>query len=179
VGLAFDTVAPAAARRWHDTADTRPGAGDPQFRSQARPGSWTEALAGGRLFFYLATLTATQIGIYAFISASPYIVVDLLGRSATEYGLFFVVLTLGFLSGNFLSTRIAHRLGTDRTIVLGLLVYAAAWTVLAWSLLRGQWNAVALFAPGTVLACCNGLVQPNCHAAAMNGAGDAKGTPPA
>jgi len=138
--------------------------------------SWTDALAGGRLLFYLATLTATQIGVYAFISASPYIVVELLGRSATEYGLLFIVLTLGFLGGNFLSTRIAHRLGTDRTIVLGLLVYAAAWAALASSLLRGDWSVIALFAPGTVLGACNGLIQPNCHAAAINGAGAAKGT---
>jgi DHA1 family bicyclomycin/chloramphenicol resistance-like MFS transporter len=138
--------------------------------------SWTEALAGGRLFFYLATLTATQIGIYALISASPYIVVELLGHSATEYGLYFVVLTLGFLGGNFLSTRIAHRLGPDRTIVLGLLVFAGAWAALAWSLSRPEWSAWALFAPGTVLGGCNGLIQPNCHAAAMNGAGAAKGT---
>jgi len=143
---------------------------------EAAAAPWTEALAGGRLLFYLATLTATQIGVYAFISASPYIVVELLDRTATEYGLFFVVLTLGFLGGNFLSTRIAHRLGTDRTITLGLLVYAAAWAVLAWSLLRGQWSVVALFGPGTVLGACNGLIQPNCHAAAMNGAGAAKGT---
>lgn len=151
----------------------------PETASSDNPGSsgsWGDALDGGRLLYYLATLTATQIGVYAFISASPYIVVELLGRSATEYGLFFVVLTLGFLGGNFLSTRIAHRLGTDRTITLGLLVYAAAWAVLAWSLLRGQWSIAALFAPGTVLALCNGLIQPNCHAAAMNGAGDAKGT---
>lgn len=35
---------------------------------------------------------------------------------------------------------------------------------------------MALFAPGTVLGGCNGLIQPNCHAAAMNGAGAAKGT---
>ncbi len=151
----------------------------PETGSKTEDGArapWTDALAGGRLFLYMGTLVATQIGIYAFISASPYIVIDLLERSATEYGLFFVMLTLGFLGGNFLSTRIAHRLGTDRTIMLGLLTFAASWAVLAWFVLREQWSVAALFGPATVLAASNGLIQPNCHAAAMNGAGQAKGT---
>jgi DHA1 family bicyclomycin/chloramphenicol resistance-like MFS transporter len=137
---------------------------------------WGAVWGGGSLPLYVAVLVTTQIGVYAFISASPYIVVDLLGRSATEYGLYFLYLTIGFIVGTFVSTRISHRIGTDRSIAAGLLLFIAAWAVLAFFVLSNRWTALTLFGPGAALALTNGLIQPNCHAAAMNAAGNRKAT---
>ncbi len=160
------------------------GAGIPETRAPrggvaGAPPSLGRELAGmlgdRRLLVYVAVLVTTQVGVYAFISASPYLIVELLGRSATEYGMFFIVITIGFLGGNFLSTRISHRLGSDRTIVVGLALFVLAWAALAGFVLSGQWTPVTLFGPATLLTLSNGLIQPNAHAAAITRASASKG----
>ena len=160
------------------------GAGIPETRAPQAAGQGGGAglateLAGmltdRRLLVYVAVLVTTQVGVYAFISASPYLIVELLGRSATEYGMFFIVITLGFLGGSFLSTRISHRLGSDRTIVMGLVLFVLAWAALAGFVISGQWTPITLFGPATLLTLTNGLIQPNAHAAAITRATASKG----
>jgi DHA1 family bicyclomycin/chloramphenicol resistance-like MFS transporter len=137
---------------------------------------WRELLRNGRFNLYLSILVATQCGVYAFISASPYLVVEVLHRSATEYALFFIYITLGYLAGSYAAVRLARRAGTDHALLTGLLLFVASWGVMAAFVLSGYLSALTLFGPAAAMAMSNGLIQPNCHAAAMSLAGDRKGT---
>jgi DHA1 family bicyclomycin/chloramphenicol resistance-like MFS transporter len=137
---------------------------------------WGSMLADRRILLYVSILASTQIGVYAFISASPYLIVEVLHRSATEYGIFFMYITLGYLAGNFAATRISRESGTNHTVVLGLLVFVLAWCAMAGFVAAGKVSALTLFAPASLLTFANGLIQPNCHAAAISRAGDRRGT---
>jgi DHA1 family bicyclomycin/chloramphenicol resistance-like MFS transporter len=137
---------------------------------------WGRMLADRDIRLYVVILVATQVGVYAFISASPYLIVEVLHRSATQYGLFFMYITLGYLAGNFAATRIARSTGTDQAVLIGLAIFAVAWSAMAAFVWAGVLSALTLFAPASLLTFANGLIQPNCHAAAISRAGERRGT---
>ena len=45
--------------------------------------------------------------------------IDVLERPATEYGLWFILASVGYMAGNFTAARVTRRVGLDRMILLG------------------------------------------------------------
>lgn len=106
-------------------------------------------------------------GFFSFVSGAPYIMVNVMGRPVTEYGLYFAMLSLSFMAGNFVSARLSERLGTDRMILLGNLTALAGITVEALLMINGIWVPIAIFAPTAVIVFGNGIALPNLQAGAL------------
>lgn len=105
---------------------------------------------------------------FAFISGAPYFMLDVLQRPATEYGLYFILVSAGFMAGNLLAARITARVGLDRMILIGSALALAA-TLLALALLASRpWLPIALFGPMLGAAFANGLTVPNAQAGAIS-----------
>ena len=105
---------------------------------------------------------------FAFISGAPYFMLDVLHRPATEYGLYFILVSAGFMAGNLLAARITARVGLDRMILIGSALALAA-TLLALALLAARpWVPIALFGPMLGAAFANGLTVPNAQAGAIS-----------
>jgi hypothetical protein len=45
---------------------------------------------------------------FAFVSGAPYFMIDVLGRSAAEYGLYFILVSIGYMAGNFTAARVTR-----------------------------------------------------------------------
>ncbi len=71
---------------------------------------------------YTLTLAFTSAVFFAFLGGAPHIMMDVLGRTPVEYGLWFVMISAGYMLGNFLSGRFTRRIGLDRMIGLGCTV---------------------------------------------------------
>lgn len=102
----------------------------------------------------------------AFISTVPYVMVEL-GRSSTEYGLWYLLLAGGYFVGNWWVTRVATRVGLRRLIVAGTtgqLAFAVLGLVLV---LAGIWHPAAIFLPFAALSLAQGLALPNLNASAV------------
>ncbi len=125
-------------------------------------------LLSSRLFCAYALAGAfSTCFFFSFISYAPYVMVQVLEQPATAYGLYFMMLALGYMSGNLAAARISARVGVNRMILLGTalsLSAAAVMAVLATSL---EWTPLALFAPTMVGVFGNGLALPNAHAGAL------------
>ena len=84
---------------------------------------------------------------FSFIAGAPYFMMNVLGRSATEYGLWFILISAAFMAGNLVAGRISTRVGLDRMVLAGSLL-AVAGAGLAFVLLLGStWAPLALFGP--------------------------------
>jgi DHA1 family bicyclomycin/chloramphenicol resistance-like MFS transporter len=59
---------------------------------------------------------------FALLGGGPHIVVTLMGRSTAEYGVWFAVSSIGYMSGNFTASRLSMRFGVERMILLGLVM---------------------------------------------------------
>ena len=129
---------------------------------------------GSALFFSLimATFFATQ-------AALPYLIVEVHGGTATEYGVWFAVACAFYVAGNYASGRWGGRFARGRLILasgIGSLVTSVAGLVVASFL---EWSTAVAFVPTIVLCFFGALaiapVQAEAVAAQPERSGSASG----
>lgn len=102
-----------------------------------------------------------------FISLAPYVMVTSLGRSATEYGLYYPFISLGYVAGNWALGRFAGR-GQHAVIMLGVSVQMAASLAALAFVAAGLRHPLWIFVPMAVLYFGQGLFMPHLTAIAVN-----------
>jgi DHA1 family bicyclomycin/chloramphenicol resistance-like MFS transporter len=103
----------------------------------------------------------------AMATAAPFMMRDLLGRSATEFGLYFLCFPVGFCSGTFLASRLTRRFRLDDMVLFGSGFTALAVIVQSAFILSGELNPVLIFVPGLLVTFGQGLALPNAQAGAI------------
>lgn len=117
---------------------------------------------------YAGCFAASSAVFFAFLGGAPFVVVRGLGLPATAYGLGFMLISVAYAAGNFVTARLAVRLGVIRLLSAGTAVtFAAAVLALALILLRPP-SMLNLFGPAMLMALGNGVAQANAMAAAVS-----------
>ena len=134
-------------------------------------------LSGSPVFAGYSLQSAFGTGtFFSFMGAAPYIMVELLDRPVSEFGIFFAMVTVVFMAANFAGGRFATRFGTARMVLFG-----AAWSVAAtlggllWFAFDGL-SVAALFVTSATASIGSGLAMPSSQAGAMNVMPDYAGT---
>jgi MFS transporter, DHA1 family, multidrug resistance protein len=96
---------------------------------------------------YVLIAALAYSGIFAFISGSPHVLIDILGLPPQIFGLCFGTGVLGYIVGTLSAARLGRRLSPDRLIRFGALVSMAG---------AGLGLVLALVFPPSVL----GIVAP-------------------
>lgn len=104
---------------------------------------------------------------FAIAAASPFLMKDVLGRSATEYGLYFMCFPLGYCSGNLISSRLSGRVAIETMVLTGALLCGLVVAGQAGFILAGYLSPLLLFVPGGLISFSQGLSLPNAQAGAM------------
>jgi MFS transporter, DHA1 family, multidrug resistance protein len=104
---------------------------------------------------------------FAIAAASPFLMKDVLGRSATEYGLYFMCFPIGYCSGNLISSRLSGRVAIETMVLVGSLICGAVVAGQASLILAGYLSPLLLFVPGGLISFSQGLSLPNAQAGAM------------
>jgi MFS transporter, DHA1 family, multidrug resistance protein len=102
---------------------------------------------------------------FCFLAAAPYLMVKVMGRPASEYGLMFVLVSAAFMAGNFAAARLTPRVGGDRMILVGSVGSLAGAVLMLVLLLAGSWSPWSVFLPTSLGAFAQGLAVPNTQAA--------------
>lgn len=168
VGLG--TLVLLACLRWlHETNHHR---GHLRGHQHAQGGGATALLSGyrwlvrrPRFWLYTLTLGFTSSVFFSFLGGAPYLMVEVMHRSPLDYGTWFVVVSVGWMAGNFLSGRYSQRLGVDALLLAGSALAATASLVgliLGATLGLEPW---LIFLPMTFAALGNGMTMPNGFAA--------------
>jgi DHA1 family bicyclomycin/chloramphenicol resistance-like MFS transporter len=114
---------------------------------------------------------------FAFLGGGAHVVVTLMGRSPAEYGVWWAISSIGYMTGNFLSSRLSTRHGIDRMIWAGIfieIIGVALATVLA--LFAMHWGPGIVFLPQLIVNIGNGLLLPGAIAGAVSVRLQAAGT---
>jgi MFS transporter, DHA1 family, multidrug resistance protein len=131
--------------------------------------SGTAALMRSAAFIaYVLQSTFAISAFFAFVAGAPYYMIDILHRPATEYGLWFIVVSLGFMAGNFATARLGRRIGLDRMVLLGSCLVLVGIVLGAGLTVGGLWTPLALFGPMMLATFGNGLSVPNAQAGAVS-----------
>ena len=100
-------------------------------------------------------------------TAASSLLKDLLHRPLAEFGFYFLLFPVGFLTGNFITSRIGSRAVNETMVLLGSLVMAAAVVTQSSLLLSGRVVPLVLFAPGFFVPLAQGLSLPYAQSGAM------------
>ena len=145
--------------------ETRPAAAASPAGSVLR--GYGELLAQPR-FTALVLQTGFATATFLIVgSAAATLMKELLGRPATEFGLYFVLLPLGFMSGTIVSSRLGNRARTEAMVLAGSLICLAAVAVQAALLLTLPPAPLMFFLPGAVVTMAQGIALPYAQAGAM------------
>ncbi|MGY4306932.1 DHA1 family bicyclomycin/chloramphenicol resistance-like MFS transporter [Bradyrhizobium sp. USDA 4369] len=133
------------------------------------------SLSTDRRFVVPAGAVSLILGaLFAMFSALPRVLIEGLGFTPMQLGLFFAGTVIIVFSAGIIATRIVSHLGLDRAIVLGLaLACVGAGMVLLLAVFDGRFlpflGGVCVFLLGM------GMVNPLCSAKALSPFGDRAG----
>jgi DHA1 family bicyclomycin/chloramphenicol resistance-like MFS transporter len=139
----------------------------PSISPLAILGNYKELLRNRRFVGYTLVVTFSSGAFFAFVGGVPHLMVNVMGRTPDEYGFWFVLISITFMSGNVLTGRLTQRLGLDRMLRIGVGVNFPAGLVMLGFALFGVLHPLALFLPMSLIALGNGLCQPNATAGAV------------
>ena len=143
----------------------------PMAEGQTRPGFFQSFQILSRIpafWAYTLNIGFTVGGFFTFLGGTPFIATTLFGMSGTEYGIYYAFVPIGYFIGNWLTARLAARLGVGKMIRAGNLV-ALIGAISSIFLLASDWQSpFALFAPMYLVGLGNGLTLANCTAAAVS-----------
>ena len=126
------------------------------------------ALLGDRAFLgYGLTGAFAFAGLFAFISGSSFVLIDVLGVASEDFGYYFGAIVVSFMAGALTSARLVARYGLDTLLArsVGVLPLAGlAMAALAWG---GVASVAAVVAPMALYMVAVGFVLPNSLAAAL------------
>jgi DHA1 family bicyclomycin/chloramphenicol resistance-like MFS transporter len=110
----------------------------------------------------------SQVGIFAFVTNSAFVLVKALGLSPREYSVLFAVVMIGQISGAWFTSRMVMRLGIGGMLRFGTRVGCGAGLLtaaLAWAGVT-HWLAIAL--PCMAYMFSASCVMPNATASALS-----------
>jgi DHA1 family bicyclomycin/chloramphenicol resistance-like MFS transporter len=153
-------------------AQRAPDGTRPRLRDEARELARTPAFFG-----YVAAAAIGSAPFFAFLGGGPHAVVTIMERSSAEYGVWFALSSIGYMSGNYLAGKLSIRHGVDAMIWWGIgctIVGAVLAVLAAW--LMPHWGPGIVFVPQFVMSIGNGVLLPNAIAGAVSVRPQAAGT---
>ena len=81
---------------------------------------WRALIGNAKFHGYVLCGALGSAPFFTFLGGGPHVVVTLMGRSSAEYGVWFAVTSLGYMSGNFTASRLSQRFGIDAMIMAGI-----------------------------------------------------------
>jgi len=108
------------------------------------------------------------MGLFAWISGASFVLQDLYGLSAPEFGVAFALGSAGYMLGTVLAAGIVTRVGLDRTIGLGGLALAVGGLAMVLAVTLGLTSAASLVLPAALYLAGLGLAMPQGFAGAMS-----------
>lgn len=126
-----------------------------------RRAAWARLLGNSRFLALTAIMSLTSGVFFAFLGGAPHIMTHELGQSPLAYGLWFTLVAIGYMTGNFLAGRFSKTAATDSLISIGLGIAVLGTAISFIAALFGSLNPFLLFFPMGLIALGNGIALPN------------------
>ncbi len=131
------------------------------------------ALLGRRAYLrYLIPLTMLFGAFFAFVTAGPFLLIDGLGVATQDYGLYYGLLVLAFMTGSLTVTRLAGRVSADRMVQGAIFFGFMGGVVLVAPLLARHESLAVILIGMTLLSFGIGLILASGPSCLLDGAGD-------
>jgi MFS transporter, DHA1 family, multidrug resistance protein len=166
-------AAAAAARLLPETLKQRtPG----PFSLRTMKALYRSVLVHRGFLANLGILTASFVGLFAWVSGASVVMQGVYGLSPAAFGATYAVGALGYMIGTSIAARIVMRIGLDRTMGIGAVIQAAGGVAMAGAVALGLDGVVWLVGAMTLYLAGMGFVLPQTQASALTPFPDRAGT---
>lgn len=129
-----------------------------QFRS------YLELVRSADFWCYTLTGGFASGCFFAFLGGGPYVATVMLGLSPSQYGMYFALMSVGYMAGNFVSGRFSRDVGINRMMLAGNIVTALGIFIALAFIFAGIFTPLSFFAPIAMIGIGNGMALPNANA---------------
>ena len=136
----------------------------PSSNLRAQFATYPELFVSRRFWGYTLTATFTSGAFFAFLGGAPYVATEMLGLSPSGYGIYFAVISMGYMAGNFISGRFSARIGINRMLLIGNLVAVLGMALSIALFWKGYFHPLTLFGCTAFTGLGNGITLPNANA---------------
>ncbi len=138
----------------------------------ARPfsmlGGYVRLLSSPTYLSYAFNGAFLTAGFFAFFSSAPIVVIQIMGLTPDLLGYFTLFMPAGFITGNFIVSRLTYKYSIDQLIVAGNLIAVSAMVTMVGIALTGHIGIAAIVGPVYFLGLANGFALPNNLAGAVS-----------
>jgi len=121
-----------------------------------------------RFLGLVATLSFSTAVFFSFLGGAPFLTINYLGLTTLDYGTWYIVISLGYISGNFVAGRLSQKMGTNKMIIAGIIISVAGATGTFIAGMSGELTAALFFYPMAIIAFGNGITLPNAMSATLS-----------
>lgn len=126
--------------------------------------TYPELFRSRRFWGYSMTAAFTSGAFFAFLGGGPFVASEILGMSPSDYGLYFAIISAGYILGNFLSGRFSRSVGINRMMLTGNLIAVVGMSTSILMFAGGLYHPISLFGPAAFTGIGNGMTLPNANA---------------
>jgi DHA1 family bicyclomycin/chloramphenicol resistance-like MFS transporter len=116
----------------------------------------------------VATLSFSSAIFFAFLAGAPYLVIELQHQGPTTFGAWYMLASVGYMAGNFLSGRFAVRVGVGRILAAGMAFTVVGVVLVAAAYAAFPASTAAIFIAAMPIWIGNGLTMPSTTASALS-----------
>jgi len=125
-------------------------------------------LLGSRVYVgYALTMSGTFAGLMAYTTGIPFVFIDMFGVSPALFGFVPIFTVIGFVSGSFVASRLAHSAKGSWLVAAGSAICAAMGLTFVALIAAGLASPVTVVAPVVVFMFGFGISMPTSMANAM------------
>ena len=116
---------------------------------------------------YTLMCTFAYAGLFAFLSGSSFVIIEYFGVSKQNFGLLFMLVVAGYISGTMLGARLSRRYDFRRLVAAGSLVLLLAGGAMLIIAINQPRHVLSIVLPMMVFMHGVGLVMPQSMAGAL------------
>ncbi|HWL73801.1 MAG TPA: Bcr/CflA family drug resistance efflux transporter, partial [Burkholderiaceae bacterium] len=116
---------------------------------------------------YTLSAAATYGGLFAFLSGSSFVFIDVLGQTPIGFALWFSAMVVGYLIGTLICRWLLAAHGIQRTVYAGATIQTAAGLTMAALALTGMHVPAAIGVPMFFFGLSHGVIQPPVQSGAV------------
>ena len=150
---------------WADLGETATR-GQSSLRAQIK--AYPVLLSSRRFWSYALAGAVTSGVFYAYLGGAPAIGAHIYHLDTAMMGVYFACAGVGYLVGNFVSARLATRMGIDRMVLLGCLVSVFGTVCMVLGDLMGIHHALQFFGWISLIGVGNGMTLPSANSGMMS-----------
>lgn len=130
--------------------------------------AYPELLRSRRFWGYAITAMFSSGAFFAFLGGGSLVANAVYGLSPSQYGFYFMFISLGYLLGNLISSRITKRIGINQMMLSGNIIVGLGLAASIIVLLAGYTHPFMFFGFIFFVGLGNGVTLPSASAGVVN-----------